>query len=203
MNKLGTWLSWLLTPVRGSNRVSLWARKHLEKQGVKQILGVQLASLTFAFAILVPQTNATWSTWEATREVPYVTIADTGPTDYDTRWPLANFGVSQEFWGGHPAMDLTAPFGSPVYPIAAGTVLSTQSISWGYGNHVLIQHNNNLQSLYAHFSKITVTTGQKVTKTTKIGEVGATGWATGNHVHLEVYQNGVAINPIEILPEIK
>jgi murein DD-endopeptidase MepM/ murein hydrolase activator NlpD len=176
--------------------------KWLSSNNIRQILGVNLASLAFAVAIIVPQTNAVWSAWEVTRDVPMVTILN-GPTEAGTRWPLTTFGISQSYWVGHPGVDLTAPFGSPVYPIAAGTVEWTSSISFGYGNHVFIKNSDQLQSLYAHFAKILVKPGDTVTKNTQIGLVGATGWATGNHVHLEVYQNGVPINPEDVLPELK
>lgn len=174
----------------------------LSSNNIRQILGVNLASLAFAVAIVVPQTNAVWSTWEVTRNVPMVTILN-GPTESETRWPLTTFGISQNFWVGHPGVDLTAPFGSPVYPITEGTVQWTSVISFGYGNHVFIKNSDQLQSLYAHLSKLLVKAGDTVTKTTPIGLVGATGWATGNHVHLEVYQNGVPVNPEDVLPEIK
>lgn len=183
-----------------SNPISFWVRRHVEKLNLKQILGVNLAGITFAVAIVAPQTSLAVSAWEVTRDVPYVTIS--GPTESETQWPLATFGISQNFTFGHPGMDLTAPFGAPVYPIAAGQVAWTNSLSWGYGNHIFIVNTNGLQSLYGHLSKITVTAGDHVEKTTKIGEVGATGWATGNHVHLEVYDGGIAINPLDVLPEI-
>lgn len=199
MMKLVTWLS---SSERGSNHVSLWARKRVDAVPMKQLLGINLAGLAFAVAVVVPQTSDIMSTWEVTRDVPQVTIV-AGPTEFERQWPLANFGISQQFWVGHPGMDLTAPLGSPTHPIEAGTVAWIQASSFGYGNHVFIEHAHGLQSLYAHLSKITVTAGQKVDKNTKIGEVGATGWATGNHVHMEVYQDGAPTNPIEILPEIK
>ena|SRR5450830_168713 len=169
---------------------------------LRQILGINLAGMAFAVAVVVPQTSAVWSAWEVSHDPPMVTIPY-GPAESETRWPLTTFGISQYFRVGHPGMDLTAPVGTPVYPVADGTVEWTQSLSYGYGNHVFIKNNNQMQSLYAHFSKILVTQGQVVTKTTQIGLVGATGWATGNHVHLEVYQNGVAINPADVLPELK
>ncbi len=195
-------LRWLSSSKRGSNHVSLWARKRVETVPVKQLLGINLAGLAFAVAIVIPQTSDIMSTWEVTRDVPQVSLV-AGPTESERQWPLTSFGISQQFSVIHPGMDLTAPFGSPVYPVEAGTVAWIQSISWGYGNHIFIEHANGLQSLYAHLSKVTVTAGQKVSKTTKIGEVGATGWATGNHVHMEIYQDGVPTNPLEILPEVK
>ena len=168
---------------------------------LRQILGVNLAGLAFAVAIVAPQTSAALSAWEVTHDVPMVTIPY-GPAESETRWPLTTLGISQKFRLSHPGMDLTAPYETPVYPIADGTVEWTQSLSYGYGNHVFIKNNDGLQSLYAHFSKILVRPGEAVTKTTQIGLVGATGWATGYHVHLEVYQNSVAINPEDVLPEI-
>jgi len=184
-----------------SNPLSRKIRSYIEKLPIRQFLGVNLASLAFAVAIVAPQTNAVWSTWEVTREVPMVTIPY-GPTESETRWPLTTFGISQNFRVAHPGLDLTTSFGSPVYPITAGTVEWTSSLSFGYGNHVFIKNTNDLQSLYAHLSKILVKPGDAVTKTTEIGLVGSTGWATGNHVHLEVYQNGVPVNPEDLLPEI-
>lgn len=188
--------------MRGSNRLSHEIRSRIERLHIRQVLGVNLAGLAFAVAVVVPQTNAVWSAWEVIRDVPMVTITN-GPTESGTRWPLVTFGLSQGMRIGHPGVDLTAPLGTPVYPIASGIVTWISFSSLGYGNHVFIQHTNGLQSLTAHLSKITVEPGTLVAKTTKIGEVGATGWATGNHVHLEVYQNGVPINPEDILPEIQ
>lgn len=194
-------LRWLSSSKKG-NHISLWARKHVETVPVKQLLGINLAGLTFAVAVVIPQTNDIRSTWEVSRDVPQATIV-AGPTESERQWPLTSFGVSQQFGVVHPGIDLTAPFGSPVYPVEAGTVSWTQSASVGYGNHLLIEHPDGLQSLIAHLSKITVTAGQTVDKTTKIGEVGATGWATGNHVHMEIYQDGAPTNPLEILPKLK
>lgn len=199
MKKLYRWLS---SDIHGSNRLSRALRRRIDKIHVRQFLGVNLAGLAFAVAIVVPQTSAVWSAWEVARDVPMVTIPY-GPTESETRWPLTTFGISQSFRGGHPGMDLTALLGTPVYPVADGTVAWTSFLSYGYGNHILINNNNQIQSLYAHLSKILVRPGEPVTKKTQIGQVGSTGWATGNHVHLEVYQNSVAINPEDILPELQ
>ncbi len=185
---------------KGSNHISHWARVRLDSLNLKQILGVNLAGLAFAVAIVIPQTNEVMSAWEVTREVPDVII---GPEQSATQWPLKSFGFSQGFSYGHPGVDLTAPLGTPVYPITGGTVEWIQSQYYGYGKHVFIKQNDQIQSLYAHLSAITVRPGQHVEKTTKIGEVGHTGWATGDHLHMEIYLAGVPVNPREILPAIK
>jgi murein DD-endopeptidase MepM/ murein hydrolase activator NlpD len=63
------------------------------------------------------------------------------------------------------------------------------------GNYVIITHANNMQSLYAHLSKIRVETGKTVQTGTVIGEVGATGAATGPHLHFEIRVDGKAQDP--------
>lgn len=194
-------IQWLFSSSRGSNHASLWLRKHIEKLAFKQLLGINLAGLAFAATIILPQTNDAMALWEVTRINPEVTIV-TGPTEPETQWPLASFGISQRFYLNHPGMDLTAPLGTPVYAIEPGMVTLVQTLNFGYGKHVFIKHNDHIQSLYAHLSTIAVKEGQSVTKATKIGEIGSTGWATGNHLHLEVYEKGTPINPVEVLPQV-
>src|SRR5690606_25760739 len=63
---------------------------------------------------------------------------------------------------------------------------------------VVVKHNNNRSTLYAHLSRIYVKRGQRVEQGTHIGAVGATGWATGPHLHFEVKVNGVQHNPLTI-----
>src|SRR4030042_6090091 len=113
-----------------SSPLSRKIRSYIEKLPIRQFLGVNLASLAFAIAIVAPQTNAVWSTWEVTRDVPMVTIPY-GPTESETRWPLTTFGISQNFRVGHPGLDLTTSFGSPGSPLTAGTVERTSSLSFG------------------------------------------------------------------------
>ena len=102
----------------------------------------------------------------------------------------ARFGrKTQGFHGPYQAVDFGAPTGTPVVAMAAGTVITVRSPDrWngGYGGMVVIKHDNNSQTLYAHNSKNIVSVGQKVTKGEKIAEVGSTGRSTGPHVHFEV-----------------
>lgn len=88
-------------------------------------------------------------------------------------------------WNG---VDLGAPAGTPIYAAAAGTVIVSQVGGWngGYGNYVVIDHGNGTQTLYAHLSTDGVSVGETVTKGERIGGVGRTGEATGNHLHFEV-----------------
>ena len=94
----------------------------------------------------------------------------------------------------HSGMDMAAPGGSPILAAADGTV---RFAGWngGYGYCVIIDHGGGIQTLYGHSSKLLVSSGQKVTRGQKIALVGTTGTSTGNHLHFEVLNNGVATNP--------
>ena len=181
--------------------VSLWLRKIIEKLPFKQLLGVNLAGLAFVAAVVVPQATDIANNWEILSETETTVVAVT-PTASRFRWPLTSFGLSQRFHLGHPGVDLTSPNGTPVFPVADGWVAWVTSSLWGYGKHLLVQHDKGIQSLYAHLSAINVKQGDTVTKDTQLGAVGSTGWSTGNHLHLEIYQDGNPVNPLDALPTI-
>ncbi|MEV4717969.1 M23 family metallopeptidase [Micromonospora noduli] len=92
-------------------------------------------------------------------------------------------------WGTlHAGIDLALPSGTPIHAAAAGTVTQAGDASDGYGNSVFIDHGNGYLTHYAHQSRIAVTVGQKVKAGQIIGYEGATGDATGPHLHFEVHQ---------------
>lgn len=169
---------------------------------MRQVLGVNLASLAFAAAVIVPQVDAITSQLEVMRET-VETIVDVVPTTQRFQWPIMRFGLTSRFSLGHPGIDLTAPKGTHVKPAAEGRVLRVRNYPFGYGKHILVEHDNGAQSLYAHLSSVDIKEGQVVDKNTVVGEVGTTGWSTGNHLHLEIYQDGTPINPLEVLPAMK
>lgn len=191
----------LFTPYRGSNRVSRFLRKKIEAVRVPQIVGINLAGLAFFSAIIAPQVGDVTSALEVENST-IETVVEVIPTDAKFQWPMPRFGLTTRFSRAHPGVDLLDPVGTPIYPIADGWVAWTNSLPWGYGKHLLVEHAGGFKSLYAHLSKFDTLPGQSVSKQTKLGEVGATGWATGSHVHLEIYQDGVPINPLEVLPAI-
>ena len=94
----------------------------------------------------------------------------------------------------HTGLDIATSSGTPITPIAAGTV-TYASYKGSYGNLVIINHGNGVESYYAHCSKIYVTEGEKVDINTVISAVGSTGNSTGPHLHLEIRQNGETLNP--------
>ena len=99
----------------------------------------------------------------------------------------------------HSGIDLLAAAGAPVAAAGAGTVSFAGWDSGGYGNLVVIDHANGVSSWYAHLSRIDVTSGVAVTTTTQVGLVGATGNATGPHLHFEVRLRGAVTDPLAAL----
>ncbi len=99
----------------------------------------------------------------------------------------------------HTGLDISGTgYGSPIYASNNGKVV-TAEYHYSYGNHVVINHNNGYSSMYAHMSRIAVKVGQIVARGQIIGYVGATGSATGPHLHFEVWRGlpytGSRLNP--------
>lgn len=113
--------------------------------------------------------------------------------------PLENGRLNQRYSRFHPGLDLGAPIGTPIKAIKAGGVIEAGYAVGGYGNTVVVDHGSGLTSRYAHLSKIEVKAGDAVTTSSTIGTVGMTGRSTGPHLHLEVRQAGIAINPLTVI----
>jgi len=105
------------------------------------------------------------------------------------------------FGGFHRGIDVLAPVGTSIKPIDKGIVKESSLWRLGWGHTVVVEHENGLSSRYAHLRDIRVIEGEMVNKGQEIGTVGMTGWTTGSHLHLEIYQDGRAINPAQVLPE--
>jgi murein DD-endopeptidase MepM/ murein hydrolase activator NlpD len=97
-------------------------------------------------------------------------------------------------WRAHDGIDYAAPTGTPVRTVGDGVV---DFAGWqnGYGNVVHVRHAKGHVTVYAHLSKIQVKRGQQVEQGQFIGQVGATGWATGPHLHFELKVGGRQVNP--------
>lgn len=99
-------------------------------------------------------------------------------------------------WRAHRGVDYGAPIGTPVRSVGDGVV---EFAGWqnGYGNIVQIKHSNDRSTIYAHLSRIDVRKGQRIDQGATLGAVGATGWATGPHLHFEFLVKGAQQNPLE------
>ncbi|WP_139491217.1 murein hydrolase activator EnvC family protein [Brevibacillus dissolubilis] len=112
----------------------------------------------------------------------------------------SGFGMrSDPFTGrsaGHNGLDMAAPRGTTIYAAEDGIVVFA-SYMRGFGNTVVIQHNQEIRTLYGHIREggIKVSVGQAVKRGQKIAEVGSTGRSTGNHLHFTVYKNNRAVDP--------
>ena len=149
-------------------------------------------------AILVAQKNE-----EDTRSEPQTIdqSVEAKRSPFDFQKPVENGYVSQGYRSYHPAWDIATGFNSPIKPLGPGVVSFAGRVSDGKGNVVVIDHGDNLKSLYAHMNKIMVGAGDMVNSTTTVGTVGLTGRTTGPHVHLEIYDQDVTINPGSVLPD--
>ncbi|MCI8880878.1 MAG: M23 family metallopeptidase [Clostridiaceae bacterium] len=94
----------------------------------------------------------------------------------------------------HYGLDIAAPEGTQIGAIADGEVLET-GVSASYGNYLVVSHADGFTSLYAHCSEVTAQAGALVKMGDPIALVGATGRVTGNHLHLEIWKNGNAVDP--------
>ena len=121
-------------------------------------------------------------------------------------WPLpghtyisCHFGEVDAFGNaGHRGTDIPAPEGTPILAAHSGTVLVS---GWNdsYGNQVLLDNGAGLSTRYAHMTATAVTAGETVTAGQVIGYVGSTGDSTGNHLHFEVMQGGVRVDPLSLV----
>ena len=101
-------------------------------------------------------------------------------------------------WRHHDGIDIAAPYGSPVYAARPGRVVFA-GWYYAYGRAVIVDHGDGVQTLYGHASKLLVQTGQTVGQGELIARVGASGRATGPHVHFEVRVNGKPVNPMRYI----
>ncbi len=118
-------------------------------------------------------------------------------------WPVAGgyYSCGYGEYYGHTGMDIAAGAGSAVYAADSGTVVTATNYGWnyGYGNYVVIDHGNGVQTLYAHNSAVYVYPGQRVSQGQQIAAVGQTGNAFGNHCHFEIILNGYKVNPVSYI----
>ena len=126
----------------------------------------------------------------------------------ENKWvlPLAHYGLTATFgqyglWASyHTGLDFNGDSGDPIMAIANGTITSA-GYDGAYGNKTVLTLDDGTEVWYAHQSSINVSVGQKVNTGDVIGRVGATGRATGYHLHYEVLANGRLLNPLQLLTQ--
>lgn len=102
-------------------------------------------------------------------------------------------------YGFHAGVDVIAPARTPVVAAAPGRVVWAGYRAGGWGRLVTIAHRDGVRTMYAHLSRVGVRLGERVGVGTRVGRVGATGDATGPHLHFEVRFRGAAVDPLPAL----
>ena len=179
----------------GGNIVSRFFRHIFEHSKINKLLGGNIAFALIAGSLFT--TNGTLST--ITKEDLYIASQEPLVTKSGIQYPIEAIKITQGYRFFHPGIDFDGVTGDTIRPVMAGVVESITFSRIGYGNSIIINHSNGVKSRYAHLSKIEVSEKQEVDLDTKIGEMGSSGRAFGDHLHFEIIENGVAANPTSIL----
>lgn len=114
-------------------------------------------------------------------------------------WPASGL-ITQNFVWYHPGLDIANNAAPNILAADAGVITTAGwPDGFGYGNRVMINHQNGYQTLYAHLSQVFVVPGQRVNRGDAIGRMGSTGRSTGTHLHFEIYTPGGRVNPLNYL----
>ena len=174
-----------------SEKKGVLATVHEDREEAQEDLeDLEAASAALAAQIRAAQASSTTSSGGST---------GSGVSSSGFIWPVSGV-VTSGFgyrWGRmHEGIDISAPCGTPIRAVAAGTIIFSGWMG-GYGNLVVVDHGNGLATAYAHQSAIYASGGVGQGQT--IGAVGTTGSSTGCHLHFEVRVNGGAVDPMGYL----
>ncbi|HUW22826.1 MAG TPA: peptidoglycan DD-metalloendopeptidase family protein [bacterium] len=125
------------------------------------------------------------------------------PELIDFSWPLRGeilVGFGKLNGKRHQGVDIEGREGTPIVAIYDGIVTYSNDKLRGYGNMVIIKHNEDYSSVYAHNLINLAREGERINKGQAIAQVGATGWADVPHLHFEIRERGKAVNPVFYLP---
>lgn len=179
------------TVVKSDTLTSLAKRYSADANEIAQYNGLDSAApLEVGSTIIIPGGEIAVSTprprsSSGIRE-PYLGGSGSVQTGYYSN-PVSGGTITQGLHGWN-AVDIGAARGTPIHAAADGTVIVARNGGWngGYGNYVVITHENGTQTLYSHMRHTIVSPGQSVSSGQTIGYVGKTGLATGPHLHFEV-----------------
>lgn len=120
-------------------------------------------------------------------------------------WPMRS-GMISSYYGKrrrdfHDGIDISAPRGTPIHAAKEGTVIYSSRKIRGYGNMIVLKHKDGTYTVYAHNQKNLVKKGEEIKQGEQIALLGATGKATGPHLHFEVRLGQRSVDPVQYLPE--
>ena len=152
-----------------------------EAQTMKQEIDAIINKSSYSYGTIPSyKGNGSLSTWPAA-----------GPVTSNFGWRL--HPIYGE-WRFHAGVDIGADYDTPIYAAGDGVIISAEWLG-GYGNAIMIDHGGGVVTLYGHCAGLAVSYGQHVSKGQLVGYVGSTGNSTGPHLHFEVRQDGVAVDP--------
>jgi murein DD-endopeptidase MepM/ murein hydrolase activator NlpD len=125
--------------------------------------------------------------------------------NFSIQWPVNKIKISRGFFShqykrNHDGLDLTQYHGAPIFAAGDGVVIYSGNGFRGYGNIVILKHNEEWSTLYAHLNKIMVSDGDELKTGEILGTMGKTGRATGTHLHFELIKDSLPVNPLDYLP---
>jgi murein DD-endopeptidase MepM/ murein hydrolase activator NlpD len=214
VNQLGVQASATRAEIKAANTQSLAV--------AEQIAQTRLAELdqTIAQAMQAAWQEATYYLQQHLGTLPpSITTAPVVPINPDGKqlvWPAHGVGITQPFGPSaypfepafdgfphfHTGLDLAGPRGTPIVSAADGVVVSADTSTVGYGNHIIISHAGGLLTLYGHLESMLVKPGDAVKAGQLIALLGSTGNSTGPHCHFEVRLSGQPVNPVLFLPPL-
>jgi len=156
--------------------------------------------LAIGQSIIVPNgVKAEEIPWSPVARVKQVTPdAGTVVASGNFAWPTQG-SITQNFAWYHQAVDIANNAAPAILAADAGTVTAAGWDNSGYGVRVIIDHGNGTRTLYSHMSRTYVSPGQTVNRGDAVGQMGSTGRSTGTHLHFEIIQGGVRVNPLAVL----
>ena len=174
-------------------------RTAFENKQTKKFIGASLTIVIMFSGVM----NNILAVNEVEIEAVLIEAPDTEVlTETHLEKPL-NGVIGQDYHVFHRAIDVLTPVGTEIRPITKGEVVEASLGRLGWGNTVVVDHGDGLKSRYAHLDEVRVIEGEVIDGNYVLGTVGMTGWTTGPHLHLEIYENGRTIDPMVVLPSFE
>jgi murein DD-endopeptidase MepM/ murein hydrolase activator NlpD len=211
----------LVVEVTPADTLTGLARKYkIEEQDILTTNGLEDRNLVVGQVLMLPGARGAQIKEPKVKRAPKSLVSQTRPrsgggtrstppppTRYNggrMAWPTSSHHISQYFHYGHYGIDIDGSSGDPIYAGASGTVIFAGWKNNGGGYQVWVAHGSGLYTTYNHMSSVAVGRGQSVGRGQRVGRMGATGFATGSHLHFEVWKGriwdgGSRVNPLRYL----
>lgn len=188
-----------LQSIRKGSRISRFFKSVFEHKHIKAFLGAILAFVVIFSSSFSSPVSALSSFNPNEVTILPETEVELITKQTEIHLPVKLLRITQRYSFFHTGVDLDGVTGDPITPIMQGRIESVINDRFGLGKHIVVNHGSGLKSVYGHLSKIEVKAGQEVSPEDEIGQMGNTGHSFGDHLHLEVFDNGKRVNPASLL----